>query len=84
MNLSPFDNAHTETLRSSRCVNRPQHRSKQCDAKAAAPPAIMAHLFRGKQAGIASDLSVGISSDVFMLDEVCLLSAPCTELVNDR
>ncbi|KAK5267094.1 Lethal(2) giant larvae sro7 [Exophiala xenobiotica] len=29
----------------------------------------MAHLFRGKQAGIASDLSVGISSDVFMLDE---------------
>ncbi|KAJ9631272.1 Lethal(2) giant larvae sro7 [Knufia peltigerae] len=29
----------------------------------------MAHLFRGKQAGIATDLSVGVSSEVFMLDE---------------
>ncbi|KAK4942485.1 Lethal(2) giant larvae sro7 [Elasticomyces elasticus] len=29
----------------------------------------MAHLFRGKQAGIAHDLSIGISPEVFMLDE---------------
>jgi hypothetical protein len=33
----------------------------------------MAHLFRGKQAGIQNDLSVGISPEVFMLDEVRLL-----------
>ncbi|KIW11213.1 hypothetical protein PV08_10513 [Exophiala spinifera] len=29
----------------------------------------MAHLFRGKQAGIANDLSIGVSPEVFMLDE---------------
>ncbi len=43
-----------------------------CNAKTKVPSDRMAHLFRGKQAGIQSDLSVGISPEVFMLDEVCL------------
>lgn len=30
----------------------------------------MAHFLRGKQAGIQSDLSVGLFSELFMLDEV--------------
>jgi hypothetical protein len=31
----------------------------------------MAHLLRGKQAGIHNDLSAGLGPDLFMLDHVC-------------
>lgn len=34
----------------------------------------MAHLLRGKQAGIQSDLSAGLSPDLFAIDEVLLVS----------
>lgn len=34
----------------------------------------MTHFLRGKQAGIHNDLSAGLSSDLFVLDHVCLLS----------
>jgi hypothetical protein len=31
----------------------------------------MAHLLRGKQAGISHDLSAGLGPDLFVLDHVC-------------
>jgi syntaxin-binding protein 5 len=31
----------------------------------------MAHLLRGKQAGIHNDLSAGLGPDLFVLDHVC-------------
>jgi len=34
----------------------------------------MAHFLRGKQAGIQTDLSVGISPEVFVLDDVSNLN----------
>jgi hypothetical protein len=33
----------------------------------------MAHLLRGKQAGIPNDLSAGLGPDLFVLDHVCSL-----------
>ena len=30
----------------------------------------MAHLFRGKQAGVQGDLSHGVSPELFLLDDV--------------
>lgn len=32
----------------------------------------MAHLLRGKQAGIQKDLSEGLTADLFLLDDVSL------------
>ena len=32
---------------------------------------IMAHLLRGKQAGVQKDLSLGITPEFFALDDVC-------------
>jgi hypothetical protein len=32
---------------------------------------IMAHLLRGKQAGVPKDLSLGVSPEFFNLDDVC-------------
>lgn len=34
----------------------------------------MAHLLRGKQAGIQKDLSEGLSPDLFGIDDVCFLA----------
>jgi hypothetical protein len=36
----------------------------------------MAHLLRGKQAGIQNDLSAGLGPDLFVLDDVKLSSSP--------
>lgn len=33
----------------------------------------MAHLLRGKQAGIQNDLSAGLTPDHFQIDDVCCL-----------
>jgi hypothetical protein len=42
----------------------------------------MAHLLRGKQAGIANDLSVGLGPDLFVLDHVSPCVSPLCEAVS--
>lgn len=38
----------------------------------------MAHLLRGKQAGVGRDLSAGLGPDLFVLDHVSKTPSPAT------
>lgn len=44
----------------------------------------MAHLLRGKQAGVPNDLSAGLGADLFVLDHVCLHRHAAAPLVPAR
>ena len=80
--MSPPRQATVDALTLGPCMRRHrtralerQRRKKERPISAAYieghAPATMAHLLRGKQAGISHDLSAGIAPDLFGLDHVC-------------